>query len=157
MVLIIIIAVTEQVIVLGGYDLAYQLVQNFKLPSGQVYGNAVRSLARGKQLSKITDLIKQIKAVIMDQELDNIILAAMEVYVREQKDKRSSEKLLGYLVKPKGIVLGNRLCGKYKTAYMTAARDNLVDEIRIIYQECKDVDPKTADFCKRYLDGYQKQ
>lgn len=144
-----------QTILLDGYDLAYQLVQNFKLPSGKVYGAAVGELARGKQMSKITDLFKQIKAVIIDQEFDNIVLVAIKVFVKEQKDKKSGEKLLGYLIRPNGIVLGNRLCGKYKTAYMTAARDNLVDEIRVIYQECKDVDPKTADFCKRYLDGYQ--
>lgn len=142
-----------QAIILGGYDLAYQLVQNFKLPSGKVYGAAVKDLARGKQTAKIMDLLKQIKSVIMDQEFDNIVIAAIEVYVNEQRDKKSGEKLLGYLIKPKGIVLGNRLCGKYKTAYMTAARDNLVDDIRIIYQECKEIDPKTADFCKRYLDG----
>ena len=144
-----------QVILLDGYDLAYQLVQNFKLPSGKVYGAAVSDFARRKQMSKILDLLKQIKAVIIDQDFDSIVLAAMEVYVKEQKDKKSAEKLLGYLITPRGIVLGNRFCGKYKTAYMTAARDSLVDEIRIIYQECKDIDPKTADFCKRYIDGYQ--
>lgn len=54
-------SITEQVLAMGNFDLAFQFVQQFQLPAVKLYGNVVKSFISAKQNSKAIDILRALK------------------------------------------------------------------------------------------------
>ena len=53
--------VAMKLVMLDSYDLAFRIMQEYRLPTVDVFQNAVRALGRAKQIGKIGDVLKNIK------------------------------------------------------------------------------------------------
>ena len=55
---------------LHNFDLAFQIIQDYRLPIKPIYINAISKILRKKQTSKVLDLFRFIKGTINDDEWD---------------------------------------------------------------------------------------
>lgn len=50
--------------VLHNFELGFQIIQDFRLPVKQIYINAIAQICRKKQLNKVNEMLRNIKATI---------------------------------------------------------------------------------------------
>ena len=145
-----------QCVLLGNYDATFGIVQDFRLSGTQVYAAAMQALARASPrtrngVARMFDLLKQARCNLLEAELDAVALAGMQVLVDELHDTKSAEKMLAKLASNKARVRGQALCGKFKAAYMAAAKDALVDEMQYVLSLAEGRDPVNAERCRQFL------
>jgi zinc finger FYVE domain-containing protein 26 len=85
---------------LGSYnhELAFKVMQEFRLPMAPIYVDAIAKIASKRQVSKIFDLLKNVKGSVDDKDWDEVVLAAIKVMVRDHNDPKTGEKLVDKLV-----------------------------------------------------------
>ena len=64
--------IVQQLLILGNFDLAFSIVQDFSLRSTSIYSNAARFLVQKRQLVRLTDLMKDVRMVVGDDHYDAI-------------------------------------------------------------------------------------
>ncbi|MCO5594323.1 hypothetical protein L7F22_048353 [Adiantum nelumboides] len=69
------------------FDLAFQIIYDFGLPPVQIYATVAASLAERKKGNQLTELLKNIKATISDDDLDQVIGAAIMVFANKLKER----------------------------------------------------------------------
>ena len=143
---------TERLLVLHNFDLAFQIIQDFQLPIKQIYVNAVSEMSRRRQTTKILELLKNIKGSISDQEWDEVVMTSIEVFYNELADEKTAEKLQERLIDPYTKAKALIVCDKLKPAYLQAVKlrsSQLVKEIQI---KAKKSDARAIyDLCTKYL------
>ncbi len=77
-------------------------------------------------------MLRAIKGTVTDEEWDRVVLCAVSVFARELRDVKSAERLVSRLTREDSRVDAYMLCGKLKTAYITAVKENLVSTICIV-------------------------
>jgi zinc finger FYVE domain-containing protein 26 len=86
------------------HELAFRLMQEFRLPMAPIYVDAIGKIAGRRQVSKIFDLLKNVKGSVDDRDWDEVVLAAVKVMVRDHNDPKTGEKLVDKLVYPQSKV-----------------------------------------------------
>ncbi len=68
--------IAERLVVLApAVDLGFRMMQEFRLPQGEIYARAVRELVMAKRKTELAALLKQIKGVIEGELLKNLGVA----------------------------------------------------------------------------------
>lgn len=160
-------AVCELVLVADNFDLAFQIINDFRLPTVSIYSAAVVKMIHKKQSNKVLQLLKNINGTLPDTDWDFIVMAAVRTLTEELQDLKTAEKFA-----PKLQSVGNRvealiLCGKLKAAYLEAVKSNstgnssnqyTIDLIQMIKAAAQKMDSKTdLDLCNKYLANYYYQ
>jgi hypothetical protein len=71
-------------------------------------------------------MLRAIKGTVSDEEWDRVVLCAISVFVRELGDVKTAEKFVTRLAREESRVDAYIECGKLKSAYITAVKENLV-------------------------------
>jgi hypothetical protein len=142
------------------FPLAQRVMVDFRLPHVQICSAVTNSLARGRQLSKLNDLLSNLKGKLTDKDWDHVVLGAIEVFARELGDDSNGDKLVKFLKAEHSKLTACVLCHKFKTAYQLAFKQQSLQDINYVktealakLQEGKD-DGTLAEvvkMCNRYI------
>eukprot|EP01087_Luapelamoeba_hula_P024804 TRINITY_DN9571_c0_g1_i1.p1 TRINITY_DN9571_c0_g1~~TRINITY_DN9571_c0_g1_i1.p1 ORF type:complete len:900 (+),score=149.53 TRINITY_DN9571_c0_g1_i1:278-2701(+) len=142
----------EQLCALFNFELAFRIMQEYRLPPTPIYVNAMTRIAQQRQTAKVLDLLKAIKGMINDSEWDEVVMAAIRVFGEQHKDFKTAESLVAKLVSVQNKVTGYILSNKLKSAYLLAVKAADIALVEQILQEAKRVNDKGVyDLCAKYL------
>ncbi len=146
------IALAEQMLVLYNFELAFGIIQEFRLPVTQLYCDAAKKIAKKKQFAKVEELLKNIKGSIEPKEWDEIIKNVIWILVQEMNDMKTAEKFADKLMIVENQIAGYITCQKLRTAYRIAVKYEDVEQIKIILFESKRAGEKSvAALCEQFL------
>jgi zinc finger FYVE domain-containing protein 26 len=101
---------------------------------------------------KVLEMLRAIKGTVTDEEWDKVVLCAVSVFVRELNDVKLGEKFVSRLAREDSRVDAYVLCGKLKSAYITAVKENLVDKVKMVREEArKDGQQTVVELCDKFL------
>ncbi|GFZ08428.1 hypothetical protein Acr_20g0002360 [Actinidia rufa] len=69
------------------FDLAFQVVYEFNLPAVDIYAGVAASLAERKKGGQLTEFFRNIKGTIDDDDWDQVLGAAVNVYANKHKER----------------------------------------------------------------------
>ena len=132
-------ALCEQLLVLGNFDLAFAIMQDFRLPVVRVYVNAIDRLARSNLAGRVNDLLKDIRLMGIDErQFGEVVMAAIEIYAGELQRPDMAEKFIDKLSDARHVVRAHALVGNFKQAYIGAARLESVDDVHMVRNMASD-------------------
>lgn len=99
------VAVAEWLLVAGAPALAFRLVQEAELPALRVYKGALGALAAARQGAAITAMVRQVQALLGDEERDDLLRAAIEAQAA-LGDLKAAEQWVALLADPSARVRG---------------------------------------------------
>jgi hypothetical protein len=146
----------EQVLIAYNFDLAFKIVQDFRLPVVHIYNNGIAIITRRKQLAKVNEALRMIKVTMDDnEEWDQLVLTVVNILAKELGDKEAAEKYITKLENQDNAVSALITCGKLKTAYLAAAKTGRLDQMKQIQLESEKADNRTvSQLCANYLTQY---
>lgn len=145
-------AITENLIVNRNFDLGFQIIQEYRLSASEIYRGAIEHLARSRQTKKIDELLKNIRALMKDSEIDLCILSAIEVYVKEFQDYQTADEFVSKMKTSSLICEAFILCKQLKNAYFLAVKINDMRLVRKIRDAAKEYDMKREyELCEKFL------
>lgn len=65
-------------LVLHNFDLAFAIVQEYRLPTQRIYQSALVVMATKKETKKIDELLKMVRPWLNENEWDDIVLAGIK-------------------------------------------------------------------------------
>jgi len=144
-------ALAELILVLHNFDLAFQILQEFRLPLPQIYLNAAQKIVRKSQI-KLNEFLRYIKGTVSDEELDQVTLTCIEVLAVELHEPKTAEKYVPKLSSDNTKVKALIICQKLKAAYLCAVQSGNTNLIECIKREAQNLGDKTVlDLCSKYL------
>ena len=147
--------ITEFLIVNHNFDLAFKIIQEYRLSSDKIYRDALVKMAKKKQTKKIEELLKSIKIVLSGRELDACHVAVARVYGMVHSDFSTAESFAGKVVDQPLACEAYIACRKLKQAYLIAAKLKDLDLVRAIQAEAKRLDMKREyELCDTFLKSY---
>jgi len=97
---------------------------------GKIYGNAARVIAfRKNGNTELMLLLKAVKGTMENVEWDYILMQIVEVYVNELRENKTAEKFITKMIEPENQIKAYVMVGKYKSAYVIAAKNKLYDQV----------------------------
>jgi len=146
-----VLALAELILVLHNFDLAFQILQEFRLPLPQIYLNAAQKIVRKSQI-KLNEFLRYIKGTVSDEELDQVTLTCIEVLAVELHEPKTAEKYVPKLSSDNTKVKALIICQKLKAAYLCAVQSGNTNLIECIKREAQNLGDKTVlDLCSKYL------
>ncbi|KAG6557384.1 hypothetical protein Mapa_000653 [Marchantia paleacea] len=131
------------------FDLAFQVIYDFQLPAVHIYAGVAASLADRKKSSILTELLRNIKGTIDDDDFDQVLGAAINVYA---KKRERPDKLIDMLSSNHRKVLACVICGRLKGAYQIASRSNSVSDVQYVsHQARQSGNFSVHELCKQWL------
>jgi len=144
----------EIILVLYNFDLAFRIIQEFRLSIGNIYINAISLISKKKATSKVNELLQFIKGTVSESQWDKIVLAAIEVYATQHNDPKTAQKFASKLSSWKSKVTCFILCKKLKSGYLLAVKHNGIGEVEKIRDEAKRVGDRTIqNYCDKWLNS----
>ncbi|KAH7298964.1 hypothetical protein KP509_25G067100 [Ceratopteris richardii] len=132
------------------FDLAFRIIYDFALPAVQIYAAVAASLAERKKSNQLTELFKNIKATITDDDLDQVIGAAIMVFANKHKER--PDRLIEMLSSSHRKVLSCVACGRLKTAFQFASRSGSIADVQYVSDQAKRMGVMSVvDMCKQWL------
>jgi hypothetical protein len=146
-------ALCEQLLVLGNFDLAFAIMQDFRLPVVRVYINAIERLARSNLVGRVNDLLKDIRLMGIDErQFGEVVMSAIELYAGALQRADMAEKFIDKLTEPRHVVRAHALVGNFKQAYIGAARLESVDEVYMVRTMASDAGAgAVVAMCDKFL------
>ena len=144
--------IAERLIFLGNNDLGFRVMQEFRLPQGEIYSNAVKEMVLNKRKKEMANLLKTIKGMIDSDEWDTVLLSIVKTYAVDLNDKSNGEKYISKIFNPRSQVKAYTVVGLLKTAFVLAAKSGWVDEVGEIRAQALTSGSKTVvQLCNSYL------
>eukprot|EP00698_Gefionella_okellyi_P019228 TRINITY_DN5871_c0_g1_i1.p1 TRINITY_DN5871_c0_g1~~TRINITY_DN5871_c0_g1_i1.p1 ORF type:complete len:279 (+),score=65.88 TRINITY_DN5871_c0_g1_i1:327-1163(+) len=148
--------IAEQVVLLNSYALAFSIIQEFRLPAVPIYVNAAKKLIQRKQLSKVQDLLRNVKGTIQDREWDAVITGLIKIFAIEFEDPRTGEKYIDKLEAVDARCVASVICGNMRRAYTDAAQvhkdTGSTERMRWVRQQAELASNKRVrDYCDEFL------
>ncbi|ONM40981.1 hypothetical protein ZEAMMB73_Zm00001d044364 [Zea mays] len=112
------------------FDLAFRMLHEFDLPAVDIYAGVAASLAERKKGGQLTEFLKNIRGTIDDDEWDQVIGAAINVYANKHKER--PDRLIDMLISNHRKVLACVVCGRLKSAFQIAARSGSVADVQYV-------------------------
>lgn len=135
------------------FDLAYQVVCQFDLPAVDIYAAVAASLAERKKGNLLTEFLKNIKGNIFDEEWDEVLGAAINVYANKHKER--PDRLIDMLMSTHRKVLACVVCGRLKGAFQIASRSGSVADVQYVAHQALHANAlPVLDMCKQWLAQY---
>ncbi|XP_010526122.1 PREDICTED: uncharacterized protein LOC104803772 [Tarenaya hassleriana] len=132
------------------FDLAFQVIYEFNLSAVDIYAGVAASLAERKKGSQLTELFKNIKGTINDDDWDQVLGAAINVYANKHKER--PDRLIDMLKSCHRKVLACVVCGRLKSAFQIASRSGSVADVQYVAHQALHANSLTVlDMCKQWL------
>ncbi|XP_022729138.1 uncharacterized protein LOC111284627 isoform X2 [Durio zibethinus] len=112
------------------FDLAFQVIYEFNLPAVDIYAGVAASLAERKKGSQLTEFFRNIKGTIDDDDWDQVLGAAINVYANRHKER--PDRLIDMLTSSHRKVLACVVCGRLKSAFQIASRSGSVADVQYV-------------------------
>jgi hypothetical protein len=145
------------------FNLAFRLMNSFRLPIGSIYSRKVTKMCRVVPLRlKTIDqfLGERVKGTVDDEEWDGIIMAGVNTLALEVRDLRSAEKLAStHIVMDDKRVMAYIICQEWKKAVQLAIKKKDSTSVRLLADqlatgeaagistsECRQLHSKCQDF-----------
>eukprot|EP00019_Armaparvus_languidus_P005401 CAMPEP_0168605028 /NCGR_PEP_ID=MMETSP0420-20121227/15693_1 /TAXON_ID=498008 /ORGANISM="Pessonella sp." /LENGTH=140 /DNA_ID=CAMNT_0008644347 /DNA_START=157 /DNA_END=576 /DNA_ORIENTATION=+ len=126
-------SICEQLLVMGNFDLAFAVLQTFKLPVVRVYTNAINRLAHANLIGRVSDVLKDIRLMgIDDEKWDDVVMATIQTFAVELQKPEIAEKFLEKLSNAHYKARAHALCGNLKLAYIAAAKLDSTDDVHFV-------------------------
>ncbi|KAH9761013.1 zinc finger FYVE domain-containing protein [Citrus sinensis] len=116
------------------FDLAFQVIYEFNLPAVDIYAGVAASLAERKKGSQLTEFFRNIKGTIDDDDWDQVLGAAINVYANKHKER--PDRLIDMLTSSHRKVLACVVCGRLKSAFQIASRSGSVADVQYVAHQC---------------------
>ncbi|KAK4388878.1 hypothetical protein Sango_2224800 [Sesamum angolense] len=110
------------------FDLAFQVIYEFNLPAVDIYAGVAASLAERKKGGQLTEFFRNIKGTIDDDDWDQVLGAAINVYANKHKER--PDRLIDMLTSSHRKVLACVVCGRLKSAFQIASRSGSVADVQ---------------------------
>ncbi|WCJ29790.1 hypothetical protein M5689_011402 [Euphorbia peplus] len=135
------------------FDLAFQVVYEFNLPAVDIYAGVAASLAERKKGSQLTEFFRNIKGTIDDEDWDQVLGAAINVYANKHKER--PDRLIDMLTSSHRKVLACVVCGRLKSAFQIASRSGSVADVQYVAHQALHANAlPVLDMCKQWLAQY---
>lgn len=135
------------------FDLAFQVIYEFNLPAVDIYAGVAASLAERKRGSQLTDFFRNIKGTIDDDDWDQVLGAAINVYANKHKER--PDRLIDMLTSSHRKVLACVVCGRLKSAFQIASRSGSVADVQYVAHQALHANAlPVLDMCKQWLAQY---
>ncbi|KAG5045249.1 hypothetical protein JHK82_014634 [Glycine max] len=142
-----------EVLVEKNFDLAFQLIYEFNLPAVDIYAGVAASLAERKRGSQLTEFFRNIKGTIDDDDWDQVLGAAINVYANKHKER--PDRLIDMLTSSHRKVLACVVCGRLKSAFQIASRSGSVADVQYVAHQALHANAlPVLDMCKQWLAQY---
>lgn len=135
------------------FDLAFQVIYEFNLPAVDIYAAVAASLAERKKGSQLTEFFRNIKGTIDDDDWDQVLGAAINVYANKHKER--PDRLIDMLTSSHRKVLACVVCGRLKSAFQIASRSGSVADVQYVAHQALHANAlPVLDMCKQWLSQY---
>ncbi|KAL5558300.1 hypothetical protein UlMin_034511 [Ulmus minor] len=135
------------------FDLAFQVIYEFNLPAVDIYAGVAASLAERKKGSQLTEFFRNIKGTIDDDDWDQVLGAAINVYANRHKER--PDRLIDMLTSSHRKVLACVVCGRLKSAFQIASRSGSVADVQYVAHQALHANAlPVLDMCKQWLAQY---
>ncbi|KAK1551145.1 hypothetical protein Q3G72_031043 [Acer saccharum] len=135
------------------FDLAFQVIYEFNLPAVDIYAGVAASLAERKRGSQLTEFFRNIKGTINDDDWDQVLGAAINVYANKHKER--PDRLIDMLTSSHRKVLACVVCGRLKSAFQIASRSGSVADVQYVAHQALHANAlPVLDMCKQWLSQY---
>ncbi|XP_030492459.2 uncharacterized protein LOC115708351 isoform X1 [Cannabis sativa] len=136
------------------FDLAFQVIYEFNLPAVDIYAGVAASLAERKKGSQLTEFFRNIKGTIDDDDWDQVLGAAINVYANKHKER--PDRLIDMLTSSHRKVLACVVCGRLKSAFQIASRSGSVADVQYVAHQALHAPNAlpVLDMCKQWLAQY---
>ncbi|KAI4380183.1 hypothetical protein MLD38_006402 [Melastoma candidum] len=135
------------------FDLAFRVIYEFNLPAVDIYAGVAASLADRKRGGQLTEFFKNIKGTIDDEDWDQVLGAAINVYANKHKER--PDRLIDMLTSIHRKVLSCVVCGRLKTAFQIASRSGSVADVQYVAHQALHANAfPVLDMCKQWLSQY---
>ncbi|XP_062203832.1 uncharacterized protein LOC133906049 isoform X2 [Phragmites australis] len=135
------------------FDLAFRMLHEFDLPAADIYAGVATSLAERKKGGQLTEFLKNIRGTIDDDEWDQVIGAAINVYANKHKER--PDRLIDMLISNHRKVLACVVCGRLKSAFQIASRSGSVADVQYVAHQALHANAlPVLDMCKQWLAQY---
>ncbi|XP_027357114.1 uncharacterized protein LOC113866403 isoform X2 [Abrus precatorius] len=142
-----------EVLVEKNFDLAFQVIYEFSLPAVDIYAGVAASLAERKRGSQLTEFFRNIKGTIDDDDWDQVLGAAINVYANKHKER--PDRLIDMLTSSHRKVLACVVCGRLKSAFQIASRSGSVADVQYVAHQALHANAlPVLDMCKQWLAQY---
>ncbi|CAM6127643.1 unnamed protein product [Calypogeia fissa] len=132
------------------FDLAFQIIYDFGLPAVHIYAGVAASLALRRKSRELTDLLRNIKGTIDVDDRDQVLGAAINVYANKHRER--PDRLIEMLSSSHRKVLACVVCGRLKTAFQIASKNNSVTDVQYVAHQARISGTKSVlDLCKQWL------
>ncbi|XP_042039127.1 uncharacterized protein LOC121784921 isoform X1 [Salvia splendens] len=135
------------------FDLAFQVIYEFSLPAVDIYAGVAASLAERKKGGQLTEFFRNIKGTIDDEDWDQVLGAAINVYANRHKER--PDRLIDMLTSSHRKVLACVVCGRLKSAFQIASRSGSVADVQYVAHQALHANAlPVLDMCKQWLAQY---
>ncbi|CAI0408532.1 unnamed protein product [Linum tenue] len=135
------------------FDLAFQVIYEFNLPAVDIYAGVASSLAERKKGGQLTEFFRNIKGTIDDDDWDQVLGAAINVYANKHKER--PDRLIDMLTSSHRKVLACVVCGRLKSAFQIASRSGSVADVQYVAHQALHANAlPVLDMCKQWLAQY---
>ncbi|KAI8568864.1 hypothetical protein RHMOL_Rhmol02G0233700 [Rhododendron molle] len=135
------------------FDLAFQVIYEFNLPAVDIYAGVAASLAERKRGGQLTEFFRNIKGTIDDDDMDQVLGAAINVYANKHKER--PDRLIDMLNSSHRRVLACVVCGRLKSAFQIASRSGSVADVQYVAHQALHANAlPVLDMCKQWLAQY---
>lgn len=132
------------------FDLAFQIIYQFNLPAVDIYAGVAASLGERKKGGQLTEFFKNIKGTIDDDDWDQVLGAAINVYANKHKER--PDRLIDMLTSSHRKVLACVVCGRLKSAFQIASRSGSVADVQYVAHQALHANAlPVLDMCKQWL------
>nr|XP_043638938.1 LOW QUALITY PROTEIN: uncharacterized protein LOC122610032 [Erigeron canadensis] len=135
------------------FDLAFQVIYEFNLSAVDIYAGVASSLADRKKGGQLTEFFRNIKGTIDDEDWDQVLGAAINVYANKHKER--PDRLIDMLTSSHRKVLACVVCGRLKSAFQIASRSGSVADVQYVAHQALHANAlPVLDMCKQWLAQY---
>ncbi|CAI9784832.1 unnamed protein product [Fraxinus pennsylvanica] len=135
------------------FDLAFRIIYQFNLPAVDIYAGVASSLAERKKGGQLTEFFRNIKGTIDDDDWDQVLGAAINVYANKHKER--PDRLIDMLTSNHRKVLACVVCGRLKSAFQIASKSGSVADVQYVAHQALHANAlPVLDMCKQWLAQY---
>ncbi|XP_068653631.1 uncharacterized protein [Aristolochia californica] len=135
------------------FNLAFRVIYEFNLPAVDIYAGVAASLAERKKGGQLTEFFRNIKGTIDDDDWDQVLGAAINVYANRHKER--PDRLIDMLTSSHRKVLACVVCGRLKSAFQIASRSGSVADVQYVAHQALHANAlPVLDMCKQWLAQY---
>ncbi|XP_038075616.1 zinc finger FYVE domain-containing protein 26-like [Patiria miniata] len=139
-----------------GFQMAFQIIQDFRLPDTLIYSHIGRRLATQHKYKDIHQLLSCVRNTGLSNNecCDEILDACVRVLASDTSQTKEVEALIKLIKSDTNKINALMLCGKLKSAYLIAVKAERVEDVQRILSAAQRAGPGQAQMktiCESWL------